>query len=104
MDNSGKRLLHYYQKHHNKLVFALLFQLSQKSDYKFIYIVINGKTRRVPLNILSSVILMFYKGMGGRMQNEYKHMAVKDSVYFNEKRHCNMLFILVLLLWILFPM
>ena len=41
-------------------MFALFIQLLQESDdYECICIVINGKIRSVPLNILSGVVGMF---------------------------------------------
>ena len=57
---SGKGLLHFHQEssslignqtNHRKNMFCLCYE----SDYECICIVINGKTRSVPLNNLSSV-------------------------------------------------
>ena len=65
MEISEKGLLHFYQQpsslignqtnHRTNNFFKVLFNSCCESDYECICIVINGKIRSVPLNILSSV-------------------------------------------------
>ena len=65
MEISGKGLLHFYQQpssmignqtNHNTNAFCqVLFNSRFETDYECICIVINGKIRSVPLNILRSV-------------------------------------------------
>ena len=65
MDISGKGLLHFYQQasslignqtnHRTNMCLPYYSNSRYESDYACICIVINGKIRSVPLNILSSV-------------------------------------------------
>ena len=65
MEISGKGFLHFYQQasslignqtiHRTHMFLPYCSNSCFESDYECIYIVINGKIRSVPLNILSSV-------------------------------------------------
>ena len=67
MDMSGRRILLFYQQtssligsqinHRRNLILSYQSNARYESDNEYICIVINGKTRSVPLNILNSVVI-----------------------------------------------
>ena len=66
MDIFGKELLHFHQEtsslisyqtnHRTNMVLPYYSNSCYESDYECICIVVNGKTRSAPLNVLSSVL------------------------------------------------
>ena len=70
MEISGKRYLHFYQQasslignqtnHRTNMLLPYYSNSCYESDYECICIVINGKIRSVPLNILSGVCNIIY--------------------------------------------
>ena len=96
MEISGKKLLYFHQEtstlicyqtnHRTNMFLPCLSDSCYESDYECICIVVNGKTRSVPSNILSSVLWGVLRVCKGIYLS--KTLTCMEFFSFKQKKKC----------------